>query len=295
MLNIISQYADRSRMESKFAAENQLAKFAYEFCAEFKTVVGEHTHARKLMVETHEGAPIAVIGVDKDGGDTFFTYKSDNVTKQRGSGRSDSMTRDSSSISSLIKVIKKKNEQPTLEGMLKNLSSPVRYALGAIGAREEPRVSITNTHTIALFEHVLIDKHLSPDYIQFFHEQYAEYLRTMKSHNEAEKHAERFRKGFTFVSLQGDADRASHYLVGSATADSAHVMKLQGGVKRYNSLYESPLAPTAAIIAAHFSGKNNVGRNDFKMPRADKYYEDIDVASGYMGDGFVVLIPNEAP
>jgi len=294
MLNIISQHADQSRMESKFAAENQLAKFAYEFCAEFKTVVGEHTHARKLMVETHEGVPIAVIGVDKDGGDTFFTYRSDNVTKQRGSGRSDSMTRDSSSISSLIRVIKKKNEQPTLESMLKSLGSPIKYALGAIGAREEPRVSMATDHAIALFEHVLIDKHLSPDYIQFFQERYAEYLRDMKSHNEAEKHAERFRKGFTFVSLQGDINRATHYLVGSAVANSDHVMKLQGGVKRYNSLYESPLAPTVAIIAAHFSAKDT-HRNDFKMPRADKYYEDIDVASGYMGDGFVVLIPNEAP
>jgi hypothetical protein len=295
MLNIISQYADASNIELKLANDKNLAKLAYEFCSEFKLVVSEHTHVKKLTIENYYGIPVGNIGTGTDGGDTFFTYTSESVTKARGSGRSNSSTRDSKSISSLVKVIKKKKEEPSLSGVIKYLGSPLRYALGALNKREIPRIHMDTEHAIALLETVVLDKKLNPDYIETFREQHAAFIKTMEKFEDGEKTSARFHKGFTLVSLHGDGDATTHYLVGDAIANTDGNTTLQGNLKRYNSLYDSPLAPTVAIIAAHFSGKNTVGRNDFKMPKGDHYYEDIDVASGYMGDGFVVIIPKEAP
>lgn len=295
MLNIISQYADKSTIEAKLANDKNLAKLAYEFCSEFKLVVSGHSHVKKLVIENYHGIPMGNIGTDTDGGDTFFTYTSESVKKERSSGRSNSSTRDSKSISSLIKVIKKKKEEPSLSGVIQFLSSPLRYALGSVNKRELPRIHMDTEHSIALIETVVLDKKLNPDYIEIFREQHAAYLKTMEKFQDGEKTAARFNKGFTLVSLHGDNGVTTHYLVGDATADSDGKITLQGELKRYNSLYDSPLAPTVAIVAAHFSGKSNEGRNDFKMSRGDHYYEDIDVASGYIGDGFVVIIPKEAP
>jgi hypothetical protein len=295
MLNIISQYANASTIEAKLAKDKNLAKLAYEFCSEFKLVLSEHTHANKLTIENYYGIPMGNIGVGIDGGDTFFTYTSESVTKERGSGRSNSSTRDSKNISSLIKVIKKKKEEPSLNGVLQFLSSPLRYALGSVNKRELPRIHMDTEHAIALIESAILDKALNPDYIEIFREQHAAYMKTLEKFEDGEKTAARFNKGFTLVSLHGEVNATTHYLVGDAIADSDGKITLQGELKRYNSLYDSPLAPTVAIIGAHFSGKSNEGRNDFKIPRTDHYYEDIDVASGYMGDGFVVVIPKEAP
>ena len=294
MLNIISQYADPAAIETKLANDKNLAKLAYEFCSEFKLVVSEHASAKKLTIENSYGIPMGNIGTGTDGGDTFFTYTSECVKKERGSGRSNSSTRDSKSISSLIKVIKKKKEEPSVEGVLNYLASPMRYALGSLNKRELPRVSMDTEHAIALIESVILDKKLNPDYIETFREQHAAYLKTMEKFKDGEKHSARFHRGFTLVSLHGESSATTHYLVGDATADSDGKTTIQGNLKRYNSLYDSPLAPTVAIIAAHFGNKHAVG-NELKIPRADQYYEDIDVASGYMGDGFVVLIPKEAP
>jgi hypothetical protein len=295
MLNIISQYANTSNIELKLANDKNLAKLAYEFCSEFKLVVSEHTHVNKLTIENYHGIPMGNIGTGTDGGDTFFTYTSESVTKARGSGRSNSSTRDSKSISSLVKVIKKKKEEPSLSGVIKYLGSPLSYALGSLNKRELPRIHMDTEHAIALIEAVVLDKKLNPVYIETFREQHAAYLKTMEKFEDGEKTAARFHKGFTLVSLHGESNATTHYLVGDATADSDGKTTIQGDLKRYNSLYDSPLAPTVAIIGAHFSGKSNEGRNDFKMPKADHYYADIDVASGYMGDGFVVIIPKEAP
>ena len=294
MLNIISQYANPTAIETKLANDKNLAKLAYEFCSEFKLVVSEHTHAKKLTIENSYGIPMGNIGTGTDGGDTFFTYTSECVKKERGSGRSNSSTRDSKSISSLIKVIKKKKEEPSVEGVLRYLSSPLRYALGAINKGELPRVFMDTEHAIALIESVILDKALNPDYIEVFREKHAAYLKTMEKFKDSEKNTDRFHRGFTLVSLHGESNATTHYLVGDATADSSGNTTIQGDLKRYNSLYDSPLAPTVAIIAAHFGNKHNVG-NELKMPRADQYYADIDVTCGYMGEGFVVLIPKEAP
>lgn len=294
MLNIISQYANQTAIETKLANDKNLAKLAYEFCSEFKLVVSEHASAKKLTIENSYGIPMGNIGTGIDGGDNFFTYTSECVKKERGSGRSNSSTRDSKSISSLIKVIKKKKEEPSVEGVLNYLASPLRYALGSVNKRELPRIHMDTEHSIALIESVILDKALNPDYIEIFREQHAAYLKTMEKFKDGEKTAARFNKGFTLVSLHGDNGVTTHYLVGDATADSDGKITLQGELKRYNSLYDSPLAPTVAIVAAHFGSKHNAS-NDFKMSRGDHYYEDIDVASGYMGDGFVVIIPKEAP
>ena len=64
-------------------------------------------------------------------------------------------------------------------------------------------------------------------------------------------------------------------------------------LKRYSSLMDCPeIAPHVPIIAAWASGMTHADKtNELNLPRADKYYEDIDVASGYQSRESWHLIP----
>jgi hypothetical protein len=71
---------------------------------------------------------------------------------------------------------------------------------------------------------------------------------------------------------------------------------LQGEVKRYTSLDGTGLETDAAIIRTYLQGKNEYeADNDFGLQRSDRYYDEIEVATGYASDTMLwALLPERA-
>jgi hypothetical protein len=68
-----------------------------------------------------------------------------------------------------------------------------------------------------------------------------------------------------------------------ATFDtSADKFVVQGDLKRYNSLADSPIADMAVMIRTHFQGTlHHDQHNDLGILRAGTYYREIDISTGY--------------
>lgn len=98
-------------------------------------------------------------------------------------------------------------------------------------------------------------------------------------------------------------NNTTHYYIGKvvATTNSRHDFKieLQGEVKRYTSLEGTGLETDAAIIRTYMQGSRDEryydDSNAFGLGRSDRYYDEIEVATGYAGDTMLwALLPERA-
>lgn len=291
MTQIISEFADTAVVQGILNSHPTLAKFAYEMCSNFNVKVAQHkvTTSPQLTLLTNDGLDAGVIYIsnahNRKKGETelVYFYKSDTVDKDKSSTRSDRRTRDSTSISSLIKAIKKNGEVPTSHKIMEGYSRGIAYAFAAVqGSRNQPNFSLNSNAVLALvLSHLKLDTDKVSHHTSEIREAYNQYQRSMENTRSQAQLLSRFAKGVKIVGWINE----SYYLVGNVGYNiGASEVVLHAPLKRYNSLRDCPdLALDLPIIRAYAEGTPEFNpKHDLGLNFRDTYYEAIDVASGYM-------------
>lgn len=304
-MTIISQFADQERTENILANNDMLRRFAHEFCHTFGTKVRqEKNYADQylnniLNILTASGLEAGKIGIYRHQGESENHYRvtmPQVIRKEKSSRRSGKDERDSDKLTTLFRALEKNKEIPTDEKIMRVYKGPMRYALGRVKDRREANISLSQDTIINMASFVMkgIDQ-LRSDTTNEVAAAYATYLKAKSKQDEGIKEFERFSKGFHVVGVMGSVDK--YYLVteGTATGTENDEIHIQPNVTRYQSMADSPLAATAMMIRTYAEGKLNVDTdaNDFRLPWGDKYYSDIDIATGYSGreQGLWIVIP----
>ena len=305
-MTIISQFADQERTENILANNDMLRRFAHEFCHTFgtkvrqsKTIVDSYQN-NVLNILTANGLEVGRIGIYRHQGESENHFKvtmPQVIRKEKSSRRSGKDERDSDKLTTLFRALEKNKEIPTDELIMKAYKAPVRYALGRVRERREANIRLSHDAMVNMAALIMkgIDQ-LRSDTAEEITTAYAEYLKDKSKQDEGKREFERFSKGFHVVGAMGGS-LEKYYLVteGTATGVEDSEIHIQPNVTRYQSMADSPLAATTMMIRTYAEGKAKLDSdaNDFKLPWNDRYYSDIDVATGYSGrnEGLWIVIP----
>ena len=116
-MDIISTYGNQDLVRTILENPNraELKKLAHEFCASFNLkVTNNGLSESRVSVVDNNGIPLGALYTTSDGSDTIYIYEAEGIVKkERSSKYTDNNSRDSKKISTLIRSIKKNNEEPT--------------------------------------------------------------------------------------------------------------------------------------------------------------------------------------
>jgi hypothetical protein len=302
-MDYISQFANAEATQKQMDDNPKLKSLAMQVCHEFNLRVHQHKELHKLEILTEQGLPVGNIAVIKDYRDGEFYYEvsmPDIITKEKSSARSDRNSRDSDKVATLLKSIKKNKEIPTLEKLTKNYLQCLFYALQRVGEAHNPSISIHNDVALSAIKFALgIDTMEVQLHTAKLQETYDQYMKSVSELSNAKDNQARYLKGCTAIGIAGGRwsdSNAPYYLVGNVGADENGNLAFQGNLTRYATLTDTEHAPTAAMIRTYMQGnKNGSGNNDLGVPWSDRYYNEIDIATGYTGNtGLWTLIPKHA-
>jgi hypothetical protein len=292
----------------------ELLKFVSELNAQFKLYVTKVNLAGQTAgLCTEAGLPVGHARVERmsmdDKNNQIFRYSvtMPSIKKERSGSIGGRDTRDSKSMSSLIKAIKKNKEEPTDLEITKNIIGGIDYCFSEVRKRTpDVRMKLPDHIQVSMLEYVLdVDKSKPLLYITEMQAAYADYLKDSQKRSESMKDLDRFRSGSTVVGIHDpdpyDTNMSPTYFVGEMGVidindinnSACLALNLKEPLRAYKSLEATPLAPLAAMCRTHFTGKE---RNEFNLPLADKYYQDLDISTGYRSrDILWVVIPKTAP
>ena len=296
--NILNILADDSNNDKK-----DRNKLLVEICTAFNLKINDisknELEVHLVTAENHLNA--GYVWASRNGnGDTIYFYSNPLVSKQKGSANSSSDTRDSKKIATLIANIRKNSEIPNEDLLVNTYKAGLRAAFRAIGDRyRQDHFEIDDSLALIATKVVLgIDKDIIPSNIESLQACYDKYMKKLNSVKQLESHKERFAKGATFIGVMNDNHNLAHtkiyYIVGEASFDTdQEEVTIHGGVKRYSTLADTPLAGDAMIIRTYFDGKGSPDKdNELHIRRNDHFHHEIDVAQGYNNyKELFVLIP----
>lgn len=289
MTTIISQYADQDKVNHLLNNDPLLHRFAHEYCREFGTKVMEKSDSkgRDLVLVTADGLTVGHLGIHKDSGDSEPWYKislPEIIKKSKASKRSQHGERDSNKISTLLGALKKHKEIPNRMNIVDKFKAPIRYALGATHKEvTNPQIRLpADTQLALVLKSLGVECSISVGHQQIVKDTYAKYITEKIKSDEHVKNVNRIFRGFTLVGWMG-----THYLVTEGRADgiNADNIHINPQIVRYNTLKDSPLAATVAMIRTYAEGKWD-SDNELGLPWRDIYYPDIDIATGYKSHNF---------
>jgi len=302
-MDYISQFANRDATQEQIDNNPKLKSLAMQVCHEFNLRVHQHKEAHKLGILTEQGLPVGNISVIKDYRDQEYFYEismPDIISKEKSSARSDRNSRDSDKIATLLKSIKKNKEIPTMDKLSKTYLQCLFYALQRVGEAHKPEVTVRNDVALSAIKFALgIDTMEVQLHTAKLQEIYDQYMKSVSELSNAQSNQARYLKGCTAIGMAGgrwsDSNKP-YYLVGNVGADEDGNLAFQGNLTRYATLTDTEHAPTAAMVRTYMQGhKNGSGNNDLGIPWADRYYHEIDIATGYTGSsGLWALIPKYA-
>lgn len=272
----------------------ELRRLAQEVNASFGLHVGKITsigsYKPSVRFVTPDGILCGSGSVVKDGtkdGQPVFRYHITfpTISKEKASANSDRESRDSVNLASLIRAIKKNSEEPTTQKLLRAMNDGMKYTMRAVcnSGRGQPRLGLDADIQLAMTRYILgVDSSIPSAYISSLQDKFDQFQSQMQSFEAANADYARYTRGVTLVCIN-TVDSKPHYLVGDATFDTANDrFDFQGSLKRYNSLADSPIAPTATMIKTFMQGTPHYDSgNDLGVMRQDKYFSDIDIAVGY--------------
>ena len=302
-MSFISQYCtvnpDRMNVfmnAPRDTALYELRRLSQELYAAFGLqIVGlanENALRPSAHLVTSEGVTCGACSATREGvenGKYVFRYfvTLPTIRKDKASANSDKDSRDSVNISALIRAIKKGKEEPTTAKVAEALNDGMKYTMRAVANinRGHPRLSFDNDTTAAMTRFILgVDSALPNMYISTLKEKFDTYQSEMKSYANANADYHRYARGVTLVCIDTtNSSLKPHYLVCDAVFNHGNEkFEIQGSLKRYNSLTDSPLAPMAVMIKTHMQGTTSYDAgNDLGVMRQDKYFPEIDIAVGY--------------
>jgi len=247
------------------------------------------------------------IGFDK--GIPLFRYffSAETIKKEKASAFSARDTRDSTKIQSLIRAIRKNDEEPSLEAFISNARGSLNYAFDSIGGHirsRVPRLELPDALAFSCLKSILgIDNFAETVYLSQLQDKYEEYIKKLAAVEAANVDASRYAKGMWIVGVMtnyagySSETKTDYYVLGEATnildPGRNREWKFHAPLKRYNKLSDSPIAPTALMINTYMQTLPTFTKtNDLGVPRGDKHYPEIDIAVGHTNSKeFWVLIP----
>lgn len=301
-MSIISSYCeteqavlDQFNQATKGSTLYELRRLAQEAHAAFGLQIGKVWGAQTMKPSVRLVTPDGILcghgSVVKESvnsaGEAVYRYwlTMPTISKEKSSANSDRNSRDSSNLAALIRTVKKNNETPTTEKLLRAMNDGMKYTMRVVASlgRNQPRVSFDHDLTLAVTRFILgVDSSLPNMYINDLKDKFDQFQSQMQSFEAANADYARYTRGVTLVCINTTEDKP-HYLVGDATFDTANDrFDFQGSLKRYNSLADSPIAPTVTMIRTFMQGCPDYDNsNELGLRRQDKYFQDIDIAVGY--------------
>jgi len=287
-----------------------LAKFTVEFCTSFGCKV-DGIHAGTIALVTPAGYLGGYLSVEekysrKDGKrDVLYIYRNDmEVKKERGMG-GERYKRSSTKLSTLIKSIRTKNEEPKDITYKKSYAIQVANALGNIKSDRRPPVpSCSSDFLLDLIEIVSGAKEVTFEIKSLAEHYHKDHLKKMEIHNSVVDHRKRFDAGgFHIIGLLGNRHNKDtfkdkpRFLIGEFIGSSTG--KFEAGDLNFritNSVGEDSLVRSAMFhVKSRFENQNNNADNCFNVPYRDAFDEELDVVFGYTNHEVVwVLIPKMA-
>lgn len=204
------------------------------------------------------------------------------------------------SISGVIRTIRKHNEVPTAERLIKDMLPGLNYAFTSIvsAVRSQPTIALSGDLAVACIRSILgVDSKLAYSYTAELQELFSEYQSKMKTFNSATDDLHRYEKGCLAIGIDQSAGygKPASYIIGRASRVNGvpHLENLQ----RLDTLEGHPLSDVFMMIRTYMQSQPNHDQyNELYVPRNDKYYPDIDISTGYLQSTlFWVIIPDEAP
>lgn len=308
MENLISHIADRDRTMKFFESDNArvllLRNLVREFCYTFNTRVGFlaskdsdgsealYRNQPTIPVYTIEGMPCGTLRVKFDHEGDFYAFNSSMVCKEKASARSDKYTRDSTTVKGLINAIKRNKEIPSLEGCMTRYKYGIGDALRATSRGiDRPNINLSSEAMLELVKMYLGETTYVMPHDDSIRKAYSDYLEKAATNSEMEKNFNRFKEGCKGIGVLS-TDEKPIYLVSDITwvGDTPNVTN----ITIHKSLSENErVAGDAMMIRTFMQGNNGTSDNELGVRTSDRYYADIDVATGYNNHECVwVLIPN---
>lgn len=309
MERFISEYSTSRDAVLDFLADNTIIQPSlFEFCSAFNLRIDAVSvgHFRLL---TLSGLEAGTFSMQRDGEGTYYLFSSKLIQKEKASRRSSRSDRDASKITGLITALKKNKEAPVDAEIIKRYKSGVMFALQSIMASASRSASFTmsSAEELAVAEFVLglRDEVSFNSTRESIRNKYDEYQKQISDKGGALRTAQRYAEGCTLIGVRMSEtlDRA-HYLVSKVKFDTssnhinptAYQLQYQTPLTRYQSLAEVEGVNTLVpIFRTYFESLSNHKKiNELYVPQDDKYYADIDVATGYATNDYVwVLIPDQ--
>jgi hypothetical protein len=307
--HLISHVADRDRTMKYFESDNArmplLRNLVREFCYNFNVKVGLletkdsdttefiRSHLPYIPVYTTEGMPCGTLKVKFDHEGDYFAFSSPTISKEKASSRSDRNSRDSTTIKGLISALKRNKEIPSLERCMERYKYGIGDALRSTARNSGYiRLDLPTETIIELVKMYLGETTYAVSHDAVIREAYTNCVEQIDKKSEAEKVFNRFNEGCKGIGII-PTDEKPIYVVGDITwvGDTPKVTN----ITIHKSLNENArVAGDVMMIRTFMQGRTDVDRNnELGVRRADRYYEDLDIATGYSSHDCVwVLIPN---
>jgi hypothetical protein len=293
--------------------ETSLRSLAYEFCAAFDLKIdGQRITQKVLSLSTLNGYPAGFISTGsmyaRRSSESELTYVYDNeflIRKERSSGKTGRHQRDSTKIATLIRTLRKQDEAPTEANITDKLM--MREAKAVLSPlynskRSYIQFQLDQDDVVSMTETILgvpnTGKYLDKNSLQV---EYNKYMAKIKESGSASLNIKRYERGMTLVGMYYEKGGYSEnpltcYFITDATIEDKNLV-LQSPLKRYADLSSLPeLSVTAMMIRTYMQGGGAVPVNAFGIGMVDKYFDDLDITTGYRDNKFMwVAIPKEIP
>lgn len=303
---ICSPYTDLATLTEVFNhSRPEFKRGVFDMCAAFNLKVDVAPRAAPfrddVWLVTPNGWVAGRLLYPQDESGYYFKYVSRAIRKSRGDGRADRNARAANKISDLIKVLRIKKEMITDASAFDYEKRGVSYAISCVRQELEqhsaPKVVIGYDAADAMFRAVL-DGYPLPEVLRADVEEAKMRFRQEEvAYKEATESLRMFERGCHAVGLFEHWSGETHYFVGKLkpifNGHREPGIELHGDMKRYTTLVGTEVGTDAAIIRTfmqshpHYNGNNELG-----LPRNDRYYPEVEVATGYAGDTMTwALIP----
>ena len=309
MERFISEYSTSRGTVLDFLADNTIIQPSlFEFCSAFNLRIDAVSggHVRLL---TLSGLEAGVFSLQRDGNGSYYLFSSKLIQKEKASRRSSRSERDASKITGLITALKKNKEAPVDAEIIKRYKSGIMYAVSSIAASESRggSFSMSTAEELAAAEFILglRDEVSFNSTRESIRNKYDEYQKQISGKTQALRTAQRYARGCTLIGVRmSEALDRAHYLVAKVDFDmtlnpaapASYQLRYQTPLTRYQSLAQvEGLSTTVPILRTYFESlPGHKKTNELCVPHDDKYYPDIDVATGFHYNDYLwVLIPNE--
>lgn len=298
-MDIISTYGDQDL--ARTILENpkhvELNKLAHEFCATFNLKVSNYgTSETRLEVVDSNGVPLGMLYTTSDGSDTVYIYESQEIVKkERSSKNSGSDARDSKKISTLIKSIKKNNEEPAVNKLFPFWQRAITYGFNELKSGNiERKLAVPREQVQFICEKLLGETVSGLIDDNMLRSMLSKIRNDDKELENQQVNLNRYAKGATAIKLPlGFGDK--HYVICKVGYDVVNDKVTDiTDVTRHDSISDTPYAGLALMCRSRKNDARFTTNNEFGIDRCDRYWEDLDVVTAYNGSCFFLLIPDHA-